>query len=226
MNPEPVPAPMPSPMPSPAPSPRSSRVPLYVAAGVGLVVGALIVGVLWLTVGSSGGGVGGSSSPVAAPAKVGEYQRFADIPGNKSGPGRATADRFTSWNSQTAQRISAAYNGAAASVETYAKSDLSVIFSVQVVRANAPALFVPYQDPKALGLAEPDQDVKTFGKVQCIVHTQQRAAENPGPSQVIGTDCQRTGGGLTVRIPTTGGGLGEHPDQVAAVVDEVFNSIG
>jgi hypothetical protein len=207
----------------PAPTP-SSRVPLYVAAGVGLVVGALVVGVLWLTVGSSEDG--GSSGPIAVPAKVGDYQRFADIPGNASGPGKATAERTSAWNRQTAQRISAAYDGAAATVETYARPDLQVIFTVQVVRANSSGLYVPYQDAKTLGLAEPDQDVKTFGKVQCIVHVQPKAAENEGPTQVVGTDCQRTGGGLTVRIPTAGGDLGEHPDQVAAVVDEVFTAIG
>ena len=207
----------------PAPS---SRVPLYVAAGVGLVVGALVVGVLWLTIGGSDDGVAGSSAPVTAPAKVGQYQRFADVPGNASGPGKTTAERTSAWDSQTAQRISAAYDGAAATVQTYATADLSVIFQVQVVRANAPGLYVPYQDPKTLGLAEPEQDVKTFGAVQCIVHVQPRAAESQAPTQVVATDCQRSGGGLTVRIPAAGGTIGEHPDQVAAVVDEVFTAIG
>jgi hypothetical protein len=214
-------------MSEPAPPARPVRAPLYVAAGVGLVVGALVVGLLWLTVGGSddGGGVGGSSAAVTAPAKVGVYQRFAEVPGNTSGPGKAAADRTSAWDRQTAQRISDSYHGAAATVQTYATPDLGVIFSVQVVRADSPGLFVPYQDPKTLGLAAPNQDVKTYGAVQCVVHIQTQAAENPGPVQVIGTDCQRTGGGLTVRIPTAGGNLGEHPDQVAAVVDEVFTAI-
>ncbi|TDQ00998.1 hypothetical protein [Labedaea rhizosphaerae] len=216
--------------PAPAPVPTStstSRVPLYLAAGIGLVVGALVVGLLWLTVGGSDDDAigGGGSAPITAPAKVGEYQRFAEVPGNASGPGKATAERMSAWDSQTAQRISTAYDGAAATVQTYAKADLSVIFQVQVVRANAPGLYVPYQDPKTLGLAEPQQDVKTFGAVQCIVHVQARAAESESPTQVVATDCQRTGGGLTVRVPTAGGTLGEHPDQVAAVVDEVFTAI-
>jgi hypothetical protein len=212
-------------MTEPAPPTRPVRAPLYVAAGVGLVIGALVVGLLWLTVGDSDDGVGGSSTPVTAPAKLGDYQRFADVPGNTSGPGKAAADRTTAWDRQTAQRISDAYHGAAATVQTYTTADLRVIFSVQIVRADSPGLFVPFQDPKTLGLAAPNQDVKTFGAVQCVVHIQSQAAENPGPIQVVGTDCQRTGGGLTVRIPTAGGDLGEHPDQVAAVVDEVFTAI-
>ena len=44
--------------------------------------------------------------------------------------------------------------------------------------------------------------------------------------QVIATDCQRTGGGVTVRLPATGGHLGEHPDQVAALVNQAFTAVG
>lgn len=211
----------------PAPAPKPSRVPLYVAGGVGLVVGALVVGVLWLTVGSSGsGGLGGSPGPVAAPAKLGTYQRFADIPSQATGNGKTVADRTNAWNARTAQLISGAYDGAAATVETYASADLQVIFTVEVVRASSPGLFVPYQDPKALGLAAPEQDVRRFGSVECIVRTQPTSENSDTPPPVIGADCQRSEGGLTVRIPSVGGDLGEKPDQVAALVGQAFDAIG
>lgn len=211
--------------PVPAQQPRPSRALFYVVGGAGLVVGALIVGVLWLTLGA-GGGFDGDSAAVTAPAKVGDYQRFADLPMSQRDPGKATADRYAAWNKQTAQSLSAAYDGAAATVESYASDDLRVIFTMHVVHATAPGLYVPYQDPKVLGLKTPDQYVQTFGAVQCIVHVQPAPIESDSEPKVVATDCQRTGGGLTVRIPTTGGDLGEHPDQVAALVDQAFAAVG
>ena len=216
------PAAYPSSYPSPA-APRSPA-PLIVAGAIGLVVGVVLVGALWLIV---GGTSGTDSDPVSAPAKLGDYQRFGDVKGGgSSDTQQRVASHVADSDTRSGQLLADAYGGAGAAVQTYASGDLRTTFELSVVRASTPGLYVGYQDAEYLGLAAPPREVKQFGNVQCVVQNEQASAGSETPPRVVQSDCQRVADELTVRIRPTSGELAQHPDQVATLVDQAFAALG
>ncbi|GAA2682424.1 hypothetical protein [Streptomyces lunalinharesii] len=199
----------------------------------GLVVGAAAVGATWLTLAdgddAGGSGVGRTStSTVTLPAAVGafvEFQGAAHRSGNRGAD--QTARRIATSDAQSTSLLSRAYGGAGAAVRTYAQpADLSVTFMVGVVRGGSPAPFVPYQDAAALGLVRPMREVRTVGGVACVLVNQPTpAGQTPRPDSVTVDHCQRTKEGLTVTVGNISGDLHNSPDQVAALVEDVWSDV-
>lgn len=203
------------PVPTP-PNGRGSGRAVAVAAGLaGLAVGAAVVGGAWLLFGNDGS----SSATVSAPTRIGEYYRFAEVPAvKKDAAGRDAAARRVDWDRRSSELLSAAYDGAAAVVQQYSDDALEQTFHLEVVRAPSPKPYLPYADAKAMGLSKPPEEVVEIGDVSCAV----RNIES-GPSQVM--TCMRTADDLTVVISHVGSDLGESPDKVAALVDEVWAEV-
>jgi hypothetical protein len=196
-----------------------------VVSGIaGLAIGALVVGLVWLTIGGSAE-KDVSSAPIVAPAKAGEYQRFADVPVNQQPAAKTAVENQTNADKESAKLLSASYHGATATVETYASADLDVRIPVYIVRASSPELFTPYTDTKVLQIKAPEHELKKFGDVTCIVQNSFTGNASPDQPTVWASECQRTSATLTVHIPGMSNPLGKQPEQVAAVVDEVFNAV-
>src|SRR2546423_802416 len=190
--------------------------PMLVAGIVGLVVGVVVVGVVWLASGSSSGVTVGNRA-IRLPESVGEFVPFAEVQLNQSGPGAENAPRIASWDNQSALRLSKATSGAASIVQSYADNDLRNQLSVLAYRAqsspNPP--FVPYQDANTLGLARPPEEMDQFSNVSCVLRndpTQVGSAANT--NTVHTTFCVRTGPQLTVEIRPTGD-ISNEPQRVA-----------
>jgi hypothetical protein len=202
-----------------------------------VVGGAALVAAICALAGCSGSGSGSSpvrtgANPVGtaaltAPDRLGGYSKFADSPLSRQGRGKATADRVRSWNERSVERLSRTYGGAAATVETYADDGLETRFSLLAARASTPfPPFVPYQDPAALGVAKPTQELVSFGDVACVVRNDSTpAGRTPRAGSAHVASCVRTGPQLTVQIQDVGGDLGEQPAAVARLVDEAWSAL-
>jgi xanthosine utilization system XapX-like protein len=203
-------------MPVPAPPNGGGRHrAIAVVAGIaGLVVGAAVVGGAWLLFGNNGS----SSSPISAPARLGEHYRFADVPALR-GEDQTSVTRQRNWDHKSSEQLSTSHDGAGAVVQQYADKDLENMFALEAVRSpSPPALYVPYTDPKDLGTDKPMEEVLTFGDVSCAV----RNLTEGTPSVMR---CERTDGALTVAITHVGGDLAEHPRDVATLVDEAWSQL-
>ena len=224
---EPEPAP---PVPPPPSAPRDGRArgPLVVAAVVGALVGAAVVGVLWLALGDDDGDAeAADTTPLEAPAALGAYVPPASAPAMQNEQGQRQVDRWQRWNERTAQQVSEAFGGAAAVAATYVDDDLLSFVPLVAVRAQAPLPWVPYQDAAELGLARPPQELVRFGDVACVVQNQATPeGQEPAGDAAITTSCMRTGPGLTVQVLYPGPELGHQPEQVARLVDEAWASLG
>jgi hypothetical protein len=198
---------------------------------VGLVVGAVVVGGVWAftALGGTGGGTagGGTGGSISAPARLGAYMQVSDIDLYRSDKGKANLDRIQSGDRQSAKRLSEAFGGADARIQSYADGQLESRFSLQIVRASAPfPPFVPYQDAQALGLARPLQEVLRYGQVACVVQNDATVAgQSPRPDAVHVLTCLRTGSGLTVQVGGVSGPVGKRPEEVAALVDEAWKKL-
>lgn len=187
-----------------------------VVAGIaGLAVGAAVVGGAWLLFGNDGG----SSAPVSAPSRIGDYYRFSEVPKlKKDNDGKDVAAMRSDWDRRSSELLSAAYDGAGAVVQLYSDDNLDQTFHLEVVRAPSPKQFLPYSDAKELGLKKPLEEVVDIGAVSCAVRNNEGA-----PSQVM--TCMRTADDLTVIISHVSSDLGESPDKAAALVDEVWAEV-
>jgi hypothetical protein len=204
------------------------RGPLVGAAAGGFVLAAvlaLVLGLLGWWPGSASGG-SGSSAALSLPASVGDYRRFADIPKNKEA-GAATAVRNAVQNdADTAAALSKAHDGAGAAVQTYGNDKLDGFFSVWAVRDASPDLVVRVQDADFLGLEMPSRQVEQFGKVSCIVSYDSIPKGQPVREDATHTEqCQRSDGGLTVTVISPTPEIGNEPQAVVALVDQVWGAL-
>lgn len=203
-------------IPIPPPSRRGGRA-TAVAAVVGLVVGAAVTSGAWLLFGG-GGAIGGSSAAVSAPARLGDYYRFPDVPGQGDDFQRSV-DRQVKWDQESSTRLSASRDGAGAVVQQYADEDLDSMFALEVVRSPSPSpQYVRYTDPEALGMDKPLEGMEEFGSVSCLVRN-----DPSGQTHVL--NCQRTSDDLTVTVSLPNGDLGENPKAVAELVDEAWSQL-
>lgn len=205
-------------MPEPAPpnGRRNPRAIAVVAAFAGLVVGAAAASGAWLLFGNDGP----STGTVSAPARIGDYYRFPDVPRLRSGDNETkTVDRQKRWDEESSARLSASHDGAGAVVQQYATEDLESMLALEVVRAPSPfPQYVPYSDPEELGLDEPLEETLEFGDVSCAVRN------NPSTSPNV-INCLRTSANLTVTITHVGGDLGQRPEDVAKLVDQAWSQL-
>jgi hypothetical protein len=194
---------------------------------IGLVVGAAVVGGVWTFTAFAGTGGGGTGGSITAPARLGAYMQVSDIDLYRSDKGRANLERIQSWDRQSSKRLSEAFGGADARIQSYADAQLESQFSLQIVRASAPfPPFVPYQDAKVLGLARPQQEVVRHGQVACVVQNDVTVSgQSPAPDAVHVLTCMRTAPGLTVQVGSVGGPVARRPEEVAALVDEAWKKL-
>lgn len=206
----------------PPPHGDGGRAIAVVALVVGLVAGAGLASGAWLLFGDSGGAIGGSSVSVSAPARLGDYYRFSDLPKvrtSQSDDLKEMVDRQARWDQEGSTRLSASRDGAGAVVQRYASEDLESMFSLEVVRSPSPSpQYVPYTDAEYLGLDKPLDEMLEFGSVSCVVR-------NDPSGQTFVTGCQRTSGNLTVTVAQVNGDLNEKPETVAKLVDEAWTQL-
>jgi hypothetical protein len=193
---------------------RSLRIPAAAIVAAALAAGAVAAS--------------SDASTFTPPKKLGAYVRFGDVKVSKTGIGLKQAKRHAAWDQKTASMVSAAYGGAQAISEDYSNEGLTDFALLVAVKAPSPKLWVPYSDPVTLGLVKPFQEVRTFGDVQCKVQNDPTVAgKKPAADSVHVVGCQRNGPHLTVQIQNVSGDhLGNHPETVAQMVDQAFNSLG
>lgn len=177
----------------------------------GLIVGAAMASGIWLLFGNESG----SSADVSAPERVGDYRRFADLPKTQ----QKVADRLSRYDRESSARLSEAHDGAGAVVRQYSNEDLDSMFALEVVRAPSPfPPYVPFTDPKDLGVDKPVEEILRYGSVACAVRN------NPNQPPIV-MACLRTSGDLTVTITRATGDLGQQPEEVAKLVDEAWSEV-
>ena len=201
-----------------------------VAAVVGALLGAAVVGVLWLALGGDDDGedaAAADTTPLAAPTALGGYVPAGGAPALQNENGQRQIERISRLNQRTAQQLSEAFGGAGAVAATYVDDELLTFVPLVAVRAQSPQPWVPYQDPADLHLARAPQEVLRFGDVSCVVQNQPTPeGQEPAEDAVITTSCVRTGPGLTVQVLYPGPDLGHQPARVAQLVDEAWASLG
>lgn len=216
--------PAPGPPRTAVPRPRPLLARPVVVGLIGVVVGAFLVGVPWLTLSLLGGP---SGQALTAPANLGGLSQAKDaIAKLDAVRGKAQIDRIAKTDQETAARVSAAYDGAGAVVQDYQDDRLLRSFQLVAVRAPSPELFAPYEDVQALGVAKPGTELVRVGAVQCLVHNDPAApgsASDPERSFVL--NCQRTGPGLTVTVRSMGTEGNRDPRELAGIVEQAWREL-
>jgi hypothetical protein len=215
------------PPPAPRTQPPVPRPPLarpLVVGLIGVVVGAFLVGVPWLTLSLLGGP---SGQDLTAPANLGGLGQAQDaIAKVDAVRGKATIDRIDKTDRETASRVSAAYDGAGAVVQQYQDEGLLRSFQLVAVRAPSPELFAPYEDVQALGVAKPSTELVRVGAVQCLVHNDPAASGSASdPDRSFVTNCQRSGPGLTVAVRSMGTEGNHDPQELAGIVEQAWREL-
>jgi hypothetical protein len=224
----PEPAPAPPQPPAPHPVPRRPLFARPVATGlIGVLVGAFVVGVPWLTLSLFGDEPSGRS--LEAPNTLGGYETTQVAAGklaNGNPAGQSQIDRADKADRENATRISAAYGGAAAVSRSYHDAKFENGFQLTAVRAGSPELVAPYEDATALGLAAPSTELVQVGAVQCLLHNDPTpVGQAPDPERSFVTACQRTGDDLTVGLRIIAREDRPTPDRLAAAVDEAWREL-
>jgi hypothetical protein len=202
--------------PPPVPARATARGPLIFTGIAGLVVGALLVAGAWLLFGNDGA----SSSPIAAPKRLGDYVQFADAkPNRENQQGRKLSRQRADWDRRSSERLSESHDGAGAVVQGYADDELLNFVTLEAFRAPvAFPPYVPYTDPDTLGFGKPSEEVRTFDDVACTIR-------NDGPEQSYVTMCLRSDDQLTVQVTHIGGDLNQNPEAVARVVSAAWDEL-
>ncbi|MFJ7213807.1 hypothetical protein [Amycolatopsis sp. NPDC098790] len=223
------------PMP-PAPGQPTTAVPRRrpllarpVAVGlIGVLVGAFLVGVPWLTLSLFGDAPGGR--PLEAPGTLGGYestQVAVGKLGSAGTAGKAQIERADKTDRENAARVSEAYDGAPAASRSYSDARLTNGFQLTAVRAPSPELFAPYEDATALGLAAPSTELVRVGAVQCLRHNDPTPlGREPDPDSSFVTACQRSGPALTVLLRITAREDTPTAERLAAAVEEAWTTLG
>jgi hypothetical protein len=222
-------------MPGEPPPPVAPRRYGGRALVISLVAGFVAAAVICIALAAGGalpgqqkdsGGGGGSTAPVSLPAHFLTYSRLADVPVNKSNPGKQNAEDRAADDRKTAAALSAANHGAGAAVQSYGSDDLQTLFSVWAVRDATPPPVFPVVSAERLGLAVPPEVVQSFGAVVCAIRYDSIVKGQPiTPERTHTLICQRSNSSLTVIVQTPNGDIGGHPDQVAAMVDAVWSDL-
>ena len=216
--------------PSPPIAPRRFGGPALVVSLVAGFVAAAVICVALAAGGAlpgqqkdSGGGGGGSTAAISLPAHFLTYSRLADVPVNKSNPGKQNAEDKAADDRRTAAALSAANHGAGAAVQSYGSDDLQTLFSVWAVRDATPPPVFPIVSAERLGLAVPPEVVQSFGAVVCAIRYDSIVkGQSITPERTHTLICERSNSSLTVIVQTPTGDVGGHPDRIAAMVDAVW----
>lgn len=220
----------------PAPRPGRRSTPAITGLVGGLLVAAIVGGILAaagvLHFGASRDEPARvSSAPITLPTSVEGLQDLTTVTAalqKKSSRTAESQSAFLAKQKANAEKMSSmtrdAYQkanpGAAVAFHQYADTTLEHSITIIAVRATYPGLTNGQViDPAYLGLAVAPQRIESFGDVQCLlVQTQPaRVGQTPDPQQEITTLCQRSGPALTVQVYAGGQYPGAEGRQ--AVVD-------
>ncbi|WP_439379769.1 hypothetical protein [Amycolatopsis lexingtonensis] len=209
---------------APVPPPRSQLAHPVFAGLIGVIVGAVLVGVPWLALTLLGGP---SGHALTAPSSLGGLGRTQDTLAKfdveKSKVQVARVDKA---DRETAARTSAAYGGAGAVVQQYQDDRLERSFQLIAVRAGSPELVAPYENAEELGLAAPSTELVRVGAVQCLVHNDAApAGSTPDPDRSFVTNCQRSGPDLTVALRSISAEGNRDPRELAGIVEEAWKEL-
>lgn len=209
---------------APAPPPRSPFAHPVFAGLIGVIVGAVLVGVPWVVLSLLGGP---SGRALTAPPSLGGLARAQDAIG-KFGVerGKDVIARIEKTDRETGARVSAAYGGAGAVAQEYRDDRLERAFQLIAVSAASPELVAPYEDAEALGLAAPGTELVRVGDVQCLVHHDSAAAgTTPDPDRSFVTSCQRSGPALTVTLRCVSAEGNRDPHELAGIVEAAWKEL-
>lgn len=213
--------------PTPVAARRYSGRALIVSLAAGFVAAAVICvalaagGALPGQQKDSGGGA--SKAGIALPKRFLSYARTVDAVADRSPSAQKDAAARQADFRNTARALSAAHHGAGAAAEGYASADLQTMFTVWAVRDATPPPVVPVVDPDRLGLAVAPEVVRAFGDVACDIRYLSVTKGNPVTPEAAHTVlCQRSSSSLTVTVLGPGGDVGNHPEQVVAMVNAVW----
>jgi hypothetical protein len=189
---------------------------------------ALVLGLTGTMPGQQQSSAGMSTAAIALPSHIGGYRTLPDTLRAAGAKAHAALVAAQTSARRTAQALSAAHGGAGAAVQVYTDKGLDQQFAVWAVRATDPAPVVTVQDAHALGLAQPPQQVLTFGATACVVQTVKPtpAGQQPPPGSQQVEFCQRSGSALTVIVRNQAASrLGTNPRAMAALVDQVWSAV-
>lgn len=209
-----------------APAPTQSRRPLLLAALAGFLVAAVLAGVL-VAAGVFDGGDATSTASISLPDKVDTFVSFDQVKSNQANSLKRVVAYRLKADSKTAAELSAAHNGAGAAVQTYASEDLLTLFEIWAVRAPTTRPVLPYEDAAFLGLAQPQNVVRQYGRTWCALSSEPVAAsQKPKANSYFATTCVRSDDHLSVIY--SGGGendFSSDPARVAKAVDEIWDAV-
>jgi len=199
---------------------RSSTILVGVA---GALIGAAIVGLVWLLAGGDGSSESASvdRTPLVVPKRISAYSRLTDLPITQTAAGHQVAAHRVVIDKKTAEAVSKAYGGAAAIAVEYADPSLSLVPLLVAVRGASPTPWFPTQDLALDKVVKPADEVKKVGDVTCVIkNAPTKAGQKPAPQSAVLQSCMRSGPRLTVVLANVQSFA--QPEQVAPLVDDAF----
>jgi hypothetical protein len=120
------------------------------------------------------------------------------------------------------ERVSDAYDGADAVTRLYGRESDAPLVVTAVEAESGPPLPTGFDDPEALGLSAPLNELVDDGDVTCLVTRNAEPADGDDDPAPVAVLCQRTHGDLTVRVLGT-----QEPDldEVVDATDEVWEEL-
>ncbi len=147
-----------------------------------------------------------------------------ELPDEVGGLAMDDSDRARDLYDYNDDEVSDAYDGADAVTGLYGRESDSPLVVTAVEAESGPPLPTGFDDPKALGLAAPLNELVDEGDVTCLVTRNPTPADegDDDASAPVAVLCQRTHGDLTVRVLGT-----QKPDldEVVDATDEVWEEL-
>lgn len=197
--------------------------PLALGALLGLVIAVGVGAILTATgVMEFGGTAGPDTRPIVLPTEVDGMTDASSLtlPGSADRSMRELIGQLPEIVPRAEQDLSAAYGGASAKVQAYANPDLSKVVLVEVIRGDSPGLtVVPTSASSGATTTVIRRDT-----VECMVL--QIPQSSGSKARTIPTVCQRSGGGLTVRVLGNDTFAGDNGvNDLFSVTDAFYNGV-
>ena len=146
-----------------------------------------------------------------------------ELPDEVGGLAIDDSDRARDLYAYNDDKVSDAYDGADAVTALYGRESDSPLVVTAVAAESGPPLPTGFDDPEALGLSAPLNELVDEGDVTCLVTRNPTPADDGADaSEPVAVLCQRTHGDLTVRVLGT-----QEPDldTVVDATDEVWEEL-
>jgi hypothetical protein len=146
-----------------------------------------------------------------------------ELPDEVGGLAIDDSDRARDLYAYNDDKVSDAYDGADTVTALYGRESDSPLVVTAVAAESGPPLPTGFDDPEALGLSAPLNELVDEGDVTCLVTRNPTPADDGADaSEPVAVLCQRTHGDLTVRVLGT-----QEPDldTVVDATDEVWEEL-